>query len=124
MLIKDFEHKVQSNKNIHFVNVKSDRICVHCGKTIYKKEKCLTTNTYRTGRKWQCLACTRQQIQQYSYKNICSTFAEIKSVQAKINTTPFDDDGAVLAYNDMLNELTAKCLACNRCKFANSLMEV
>ena len=127
MNIKQYEKKVNSNKNrnTRFVNIRSQHCCKSCGIILNIGTKCLTTNKQGVGRHWYCMNCVKQMIQ---YKNSndnvnrnCSTYRCIVSTISDLNNLAFGDEGGALANMEALSEYEEKCLDCGKCAFAEML---
>ena len=118
--VKELENKINSNKNrnTRFVNVKATRVCKSCGQTIIKGSKCLTTNKQGVGRQWQCMKCTKLQLNKMSNSMTCETLRKIHQIQCEIQTLPFDDEGGYMALQDCLDEQIATCIDCGKCEFS------
>lgn len=119
--VKRFESKVNSNKNrnTRFVYVKATRVCKSCGQSILKGNKCLTTNKQGVGRQWQCMKCTRSQLNTFNNSVTCEILRQIRQIQFEMQTLSFGDEGGYLALQDCFDEKIAMCIECGKCEFVN-----
>lgn len=90
--LKQFLNK---SNNFKIVNIKQPHTCEYCGKQLPVGTECLTVNKKSESRKWYCKDCIELQL-------------EINKAQCRLNTTPFDDEGAVLANMEYLDELQSE----------------
>ena len=77
------------------VQIRADRVCWHCGKTIQKGTSCLTINPRFERRHWLCNGCF------LVYKSIL----EAKS---SLDIVPFDDEGAAYTNADYLDQVVSE----------------
>jgi hypothetical protein len=90
--LKQFLNK---SNNFKIVNIKQQHTCGHCRKQLPVGTECLTVNKKSESRKWYCKDCAELQL-------------EINKAQYRLNTTPFNDEGAALANIEYLDELQSE----------------
>lgn len=78
--------------NFCIVKIRKDRTCCHCGTLLHKGTSCLTINNKMQGRKWLCLNCKE-------------LFDELERVEELNSSVSFDDEGASMYYEGVINEL-------------------
>lgn len=87
--------KKKSNKNFTFVKVRGSYSCYHCLKTIKTGEECLTFNPKNKSRCWYCENCVQLML-------------NVQQARIAFNSVVFDDEGAVMACLDWIDEAEGK----------------
>lgn len=126
MNIKQYEKKVNSNKNrnTRFVNIRSAHQCNNCKNIIYKGTKCLTTNKKGAGRRWYCISCVKTMLQYRvetsdDINRNCHWYKCIIGTLQDYNNLSYGDEGGAMATLEALSEYEEKCLDCGKCSFSN-----
>lgn len=128
MNIKQYEKKVNSNKNrnTRFVKIRTAHQCNNCKKVINSGTKCLTTNRKNNGRHWYCMSCVKLMLQYKAQQSDginrnCHWYKCIISTLQDYNNLPYDDEGGAMADLEALSEYEGHCLDCGKCNFAEML---